>query len=244
MKASALLTRGMHQPPPALSLGEEVGFALSRVHEICGASRRSLAVQIAARLPGTAPVIWVLPSHSRDRLNPRALCRLSQGSDGAPGLDPGRLLFVAPTQQADLLWTMEEVLKDGTVPLVVTELDALPGMTPVRRLHLAAEAGARLGPCRPLGLLLTAGAGGAPGVESRWSLAPDHAPGRIGWRLDRLRARMLPPRSWAWTGTQASPLPSPLHRHDTEDAGDIAMPLSASPPASPQAGSAPIRQAS
>jgi hypothetical protein len=48
-------------------------------------------------------------------------------------------------------------------------------------------------------ILLTPGDGGAPGVETRWHLAP--APGWAAggaprWRLTRARARMAPPMTW------------------------------------------------
>jgi protein ImuA len=66
----------------------------------------------------------------------------------------------------------------------------------VRRLHLAAQSGAELGKCRPLGLLLTPGDGGAAGVETRYRMDPAHTPDSPRWRLDRLRARMAPPKSW------------------------------------------------
>ena len=89
------------------------------------------------------------------------------------------------------------------VPLVVVDLDAPPELTAVRRLHLAAEAGALRGGAAPLALLLTPGNGGAPGIETRWRLAP--APGWGGasasgrWQLSRARARMAPERTWeAW----------------------------------------------
>jgi protein ImuA len=47
-------------------------------------------------------------------------------------------------------------------------------------------------------LLLTPGEGGAPGVETRWHLAPRPGWARGGgprWRLTRLRSRMAPERA-------------------------------------------------
>ena len=159
---------------PLLSLGETVGVAQGRVHEICGPARRTLAVMLAARAAG--PVLWALPAWRREYLYPPGL---------AAFLDPARLIRAACPKPVDLLWTAEEALRSGAVGAVVAELEAPPALTPVRRLQLAAEAGGG----RVTAFLLTPETGGAPGVESRWHAAP--RPGG-GWRLRRLRARMAP----------------------------------------------------
>lgn len=186
--ASILLSRKPHRPPPGLHLGADITLPLARIHELCGPARRSLALMIAAR--AGAPVLWLAAAHGSDPLNPDGVAAL---------LEPRDMLFVTPPRTEDILWCMEESLRAGCVPVVVADLTAPPPLTPVRRLHLAAEAGAGMGLCRPLGLLLTPGSGGAPGVETRWSLSPAHRDGQDRWRLERLRARMAPPRSWTVT---------------------------------------------
>lgn len=154
------------------------GLAPGRVHEICGPARRTLAAMVAGRTAG--PVLWVLPGWAAERPMPAGL---------AAWLDPGRLILAGGRRAEDLLWAAEEALRSGAVPLVVAELAAPPGLTAVRRLHLAAEAGGGAG----TGLLLTPEDGGAAGVESRWHMAP--APDG-GWRLARLRARTAPRAAW------------------------------------------------
>lgn len=166
-----------------------------RVHEFCGPARRTLALMAARGKGGAAggPVLWISPGWMAERLNPEGVL---------PFIAPGRLIFVLPRRPEDLLWVMEEALRSAAVPLVVADLPAPPGLTPVRRLQLAAEAGAASGSgvdgrLAPLGLILTPGDGGAQGVESRWHLAPGHAATATNWQLQRLRARMEPPRQWA-----------------------------------------------
>lgn len=231
-----LLTRRRHKPRPALSLMEGIALAHGRAHEACGPARHSFALWLAAAAQETAPgpVLWLAPPQGSRQLNPDGIADFAS---------PGRFLFIHAADTADLLWAMEESLRSGAAMLVVAELPEPPAMTPVRRLHLAAEAGGGFGPA-PLGLLLTPGEGGAQGIESRWHLSPAHhlpagrrpAGSRNCWTLQRLRARTLPPCSWqitgaaagaqltarpAWTGAapQHSPpeaLPLPPHRHTQE----------------------------
>lgn len=180
-----LLRRVPHRPAPALAIRSEMALTLGRVHELCGPARHTLAAMVAARLSG--PVLWIAPGWDHDRLNPDGLQAF---------FDPARLLFAHPTRPEDLLWCAEEGLRSGAAPLVVADLPRPAGLTPVRRLHLAVEAGAQTAPQPPLGLLLTPEDGGAQGVESRWHMAPDHGRGRTAWILARRRARTLPPAAW------------------------------------------------
>lgn len=191
-----LLSRHTHRPRARLSLlnsteGEKaaraeggIDLARGRAHEACGPARRSFALWLAAATSG--PVLWISPQWDPSRLNPDGMLDF---------VDPGRFLFVSAARREDLLWAVEEALRCGATPLVVADLDGPPAMTPVRRLHLAAEQGGATGPA-PLALLLTPGTGGAAGIESRWHLAPAHHAQQRIWQLDRLRARTQPPARW------------------------------------------------
>ena len=188
ISAHPLLARRPTRPAPSLSLlpeAEDLQLVQGRVHEACGSSRRTLAMWLAAQTD--AQVIWISPSWAKDQLS----------SDGVSAwINPSRLIFVTPRRAEDLLWTMEEVLRSGAISLCIADLPELPGLTPVRRLHLAAETGAQNGQGIPTGILLPPGKGGAPGVETRWHIAPRHARGQESWYLERLRARTAPHKSW------------------------------------------------
>lgn len=177
-----------------LVLAPEVGLARARAHEVCGPARTVFAALVAARMTG--PVFWLHPAWAGER---------PTGSGLAGFVDPGRIVFGAPGHAREILWAARQALQSGQVPLVVMELPEPPGLTPVRRLHLAAERGAA---AAPLALLLTPDPGGAAGVESRWHIAP--APGwakdgAARWQLTRAKARMAGEKSWPMRLEQSVP---------------------------------------
>jgi protein ImuA len=171
-----------------------LGIVRGRVHEFCGPARVNLAAMILRESQG--PVIWISPAWIPERVYSAGLVAYG---------DPARVIYARARRPEDLLWAAEEALRSGAAPLVIAELPDLPGLTPVRRLHLAAESGAETarhrGHLPPLGLLLTPGMGGAQGVESRWHLSPRPSGTTLidtkeAWSLSRLRARMAPPATW------------------------------------------------
>ncbi len=174
---------------PGLALHPDITLPLARVHEACGAARRTFAMWLAGQTRG--PVIWISPAWGGDQLNPDGMHAFA---------DPARFVFVTPRRAEDLLWCTEEALRAGAAALVVADLPGAPALTPVRRMHLAAATGADLGPA-PLGLLLTPGNGGAQGIETRWHMAPAHTGTMHQWHLERRRARTLPPQAWRATLT-------------------------------------------
>jgi protein ImuA len=201
---NAILTRTPTRAVPCLPLlpkgeryGLGYGLALGRVHEACGPARHRLALWLAAQTSG--PILWIAPDWGGNQLNPCGTL---------PMIDPARLILIHPKRAEDLLWSMEEVLRSGTVTLAVVDLPRLPALTPVRRLHLAAENGGKAVGQAPLGLLLTPGTGGAQGVETRWHLAPNHQGTPGSWQLQRLRARTAPQQAWHVALQRGQTLPS------------------------------------
>lgn len=174
---------------PALKVKGDLALPLARLHEACGPARHTLAMLIAAATQG--PVLWIASPWQGAALNPDGMVAFAA---------PERFIWIAPERPADILWTLEEALRSGAAPLVVADLAAPPGLTPVRRLHLAAETGANQGAGAPLGLILTPNSGGASGIETRWHMAPAHAAIQ-GWALTRMRARTAPPAVWHLSGT-------------------------------------------
>ena len=174
-----------HLRSSSLSVFKDVALRVGRVHELCGPARRTLAAIIASRTTG--PVFWITPSWQTDHLHLPAIARF---------FNPGRLTMLHPDRVNEFLWTMETTLRDGAVPLVIGDFHAPVELTPVRRLHLAAEAALEERMRHVIGLLLTPGDGGSPGVETRWHLSGRHGTDGHRWHLERRRARMEPPKAW------------------------------------------------
>lgn len=199
------------RPEAPQPLAGDLSLQRGRVHELCGPARLMLAARIMGKTQG--PVVWIRPGWGAERLNSAGL---------QPLADPSRLLLIQAPRDESLLWAAEESLRSGAAPLVIAELQTPPALTPIRRLHLAAETGAetarRDDAIPPLGLILLPGTGGAQGVESRWHMTP--APSRAllwaeedSFTLTRLRARLLPPASWTLRTTPKGEdlEPRPLH---------------------------------
>lgn len=199
-----MLSRRGDRVRAALPVLDGVALERARVHEICGPARRTLAalavraaVEEGAAGAKAAEVMWIRPAWMAERPYPPGLAELVAPAGQMPGrLAPGRLIQVAPRRAEDLLWTAEEALRSGLLALVVVDLFGPPGLVAVRRMHLAAETGAAEGRQAPVGLLLTPGDGGAPGVESRWHMAPRHGREASAWQIERRRARVAPPKAW------------------------------------------------
>ena len=195
---TTLLTRNQSPKRPVLTVLKDIDLDLGRVHECAGRARRVFALMLAARTNG--PVLWIAPPYGTDKLNPDGMLRF---------VDPGRFIFATPQHAENLLWSMEEALRSGAVPLVVADMPGFPALTPVRRLHLAAEAGTAQAPQPPLGLLLTPDEGGAQGVETRWVMQPDMIKelphDHLRWHLARSRARRSQPRDWHILQSAACP---------------------------------------
>jgi protein ImuA len=127
------------------------------------------------------------------------------------GLDPGRIVLVRTSRDAEILWAMEEGLRAPGIAAVVGELGSLP-MVASRRLQLAAE---RSGITSFL--LRRWRDGGQAAREralpnaavTRWRitalpsrpLRDEPGVGHLRWRVELLRCRGGEPASWempAW----------------------------------------------
>lgn len=125
-----------------------------RVHEACGPGAWVFAAVQAGRA-GT--VVWCQERWQSDGLHPLGLL---------PFCDPSRVLLMRPARHLELLAVAEEVLRDGSVPMVIMLLTEALGLTEGRRLQLAAQAG------RSTGLCLIAEGAGSHAAESRWRCTP------------------------------------------------------------------------
>ena len=106
-----------------------------------------------------------------------------------------KILFVGAGEEVGAGDTVGEAV--GAKEVVGEAVGRLVAVTGGTKVVDGRETGASVGNISPLGLLLTPGKGGAPGVESRWSFRGKHVADRTGtWRLARLRARTAPEAVW------------------------------------------------
>jgi protein ImuA len=149
------------------------------------------------------PILWCL-KHAPSAANGLPLGEPYGPGLAAFGLDPDALILAQGRRDIDILWAMEEGLREPVLAAVVGEVAALD-LTASRRLQLAAEAHG------VTAILLRPNAPGATAAETRWRLttAPsilddDDQPG-VGtpcWRVELLRCRGGRPHDWllAWHG--------------------------------------------
>ena len=212
-----LLSQKSHRFAADVEFLKGLRLQAARAHEFCGSARRILALIAAGR--AAEPCFWIRPDWGRERINPEGVLSYA---------NPGKLIFVSPLRGEDLLWSTEETLRSGAVPLVVADLPEPPSLTAVRRLHLAAETGAERTGVPPTAILLAPGEGGAPGIETRWHMAPRHAGDMTRWRLERRRARSEPPKAWHVVIRGSGPVLESVPESDTVRAAGTGRTLQAS----------------
>lgn len=162
----------------------------ARVHEVCGPGASSFAAILAAQ--GAGPVLWVRPGWSAEMLTPQGL---------SPFFDPSRLLIAEAPSPTDALAVTEEALRDGAVPLVVTEITKPLDLRQGRRLQLAAKSGGSTGLCLiPEGM-------GSNAAETRWRAAPRLASEEeadstaLRWEIIKNKSGTLGTWDVLWTDT-------------------------------------------
>jgi protein ImuA len=175
--AGAAETPGLHEVRPD-----------SYQHGAAAAGFMCALGAMAAQRPGA--IVWIA-QHARS---------LDFGLPYGPGLarmglDPGRVLLVRPDGDAQALWAAEQCAQTAGVAAVLACFTDRIGLTPARRLHLAASGGrVFLGVLRPagqppLGPAITrwriAGATGAGAPPSQWAIPR--------WRAGLDRRRDGPP---------------------------------------------------
>ncbi|MGH6621616.1 MAG: ImuA family protein, partial [Alphaproteobacteria bacterium] len=105
------------------------GLAAGVVHEVTGSAAGGFAAMLTGRFAG--PVLWCVMEHARAELYGPGLA--------AFGLDTRRLVVARCPSRQDMLWAMEEGLRDPALAVVVGEPDRAIALTASRRLQLAAE---------------------------------------------------------------------------------------------------------
>lgn len=178
------------------------GLAAGVVHEVTGSAAGGFVALLAGRF--AEPVLWCVMASSRTGLYGPGLA--------AFGFDTRRLVIARCASRQDMLWVMEEGLRDPALAVVVAEPDRPVALTASRRLQLAAETGGTTGLVLRRGAaegalapsavfsrwqadaLPALGVPGAPAEGARWRLELLRCRGDISQKGGRLSRRW--PRSW------------------------------------------------
>ena len=183
----SLLINGSTTGQPKIPFYENIGLEHGRVHECYGPARLFFPFLLAQRCKG--PILWIRSSYSKHTINPNGVSKW---------VNPHRFIFINSPSFKNTLWCIEESLRIGTPPLIIAELEQIPTLTQIRRMHLAAKS------CKstkivPLPLILTPKDGGALGVETRWYIRSNHTNTPSQWKIDLTRARLVPENKFLLT---------------------------------------------
>ena len=185
MNLSRLEYNEIH-PDSGIKLLPKAFLAWNRVHECKGASKIIFALWLAQKAKGT--ILWINETHNQETLNPDGIY---------PYVNPAQFLFANIRRKEDILWCTEEAMRYAACPLIIVNISSFnPGLTPIRRINLA---GGKTKENVMVILLTPDKYEGVQGVETRWHMAPinDDTNLKRKWRLQRLKARMAPPKLWA-----------------------------------------------
>ena len=170
----------------SIKLLPQAYLAWNRVHECKGPSKIVFALWLAQKVKGT--ILWINEAHNQQTLNPDGIY---------PYVNPAKFLFANIRRREDILWCTEEAMRYAACPLIIVNISSFnPGLTPIRRINLAGGKTKE----NVMVILLTSGEyEGVQGVETRWHMAPIHKNinSKRKWRLERLKARMAPPKFWS-----------------------------------------------
>ena len=168
----SLLINGNTISQPKIPIYENIGLEHGRVHECYGPDKLFFPFFLAQRCKG--PILWIRPSYFKHMVNPNGISKW---------VNPHRFIFVNSPSFKNTLWCIEESLRIGIPPLIIAELEQIPTLTQIRRMHLAAKS-CKSSKVTPLPLILTPKDGGALGVETRWHIRPNNTNAPYQWKLD------------------------------------------------------------
>ena len=185
MNLSRLIYNETHHDS-SIKLLPQASLAWNRVHECKGPSKIVFALWVAQKVKGI--ILWIDEAHNQQTLNPDGIY---------PYVNPAKFLFANIRRKEDILWCTEEAMRYAACPLIIVNISSFnPSLTPIRRINLA---GGKTKENVMVVLLTSEEYEGVQGVETRWHMAPIHDDINLNrkWRLERLRARMAPPKFWS-----------------------------------------------